>query len=539
MKTFFNHGNPLIMLIMVQTLFAQTIWDGTADTTWYTDDKSATEFTITTAEQLAGLARLVNGSDDNDTYSMYGKTIKLGASIMLNDTADWEDWVTNPPANEWVAIGTNKNRFLGAFDGSNYVVSGVYINSESDNQGLFGYISTSAEIKNLGVIASYVKGKKYIGGLIGYNFGGKVINSYFIGTVTGGGNVVGGLVGYNGGTISDSYFTGTVMGKDYVSGLAGENYRECKISNSYSTGMVMGEDVVGGLVGYNGGAISDSYSTSTVIGENGVGGLSAGNGGTIKRCYSTGTVTGKESVGGLSAGNGGTIETSYSTGMVTGTGDYVGGLVGSSGYRNASNVKIINNYSIGMVTGKNYVGGLVGFIYDTEIKRNYSVGKVTGTGPYVHGSIGEAEYSIRYDNLYDNQINEGSYDQSDYAYGSRTTEAMKRESTFKDWDFREIWGIDNTINDGYPYLLDLKNTVTTIRLPQIANNQIAIRATNSGIMLENLPKNAKVKVYNLHGKLVYSGNPENPKILKIMVQTKGIYIIKIGTQTFRVAVGQK
>ena len=37
---------------------AGKIWDGTADVSWY--DESKTEFTITTAEQLAGLAKLVN-----------------------------------------------------------------------------------------------------------------------------------------------------------------------------------------------------------------------------------------------------------------------------------------------------------------------------------------------------------------------------------------------------------------------------------------------------------------------------------------------
>jgi len=37
---------------------------------------------------------------------------------------------------------------------------------------------------------------------------------------------------------------------------------------------------------------------------------------------------------------------------------------------------------------------------------------------------------------------------------------------------------------------------------------------------------AKTEVYNLQGKLLYSGYPENPQILRIPVQTKGIYIVK-------------
>jgi hypothetical protein len=68
---------------------------------------------------------------------------------------------------------------------------------------------------------------------------------------------------------------------------------------------------------------------------------------------------------------------------------------------------------------------------------------------------------------------------------------------------------------------------TPIRLPQIANTPISVHATSNAIVLQNLPPNAKVEVYNLHGKRVYMNNPVNPKIMKIMVQTKGIYIVKI------------
>ncbi|MDR2731591.1 MAG: InlB B-repeat-containing protein, partial [Fibromonadaceae bacterium] len=76
---------------------------------------------------------------------------------------------------------------------------------------------------------------------------------------------------------------------------------------------------------------------------------------------------------------------------------------------------------------------------------------------------------------------------------------------------------------------------TPIRLPQIANAPISVHATSNAIILQNLPTNAKVEVYNLHGKRVYMGNPVNPKIMKIMVQT-GIYIIKVNKNTLRVVV---
>jgi len=61
------------------------------------------------------------------------------------------------------------------------------------------------------------------------------------------------------------------------------------------------------------------------------------------------------------------------------------------------------------------------------------------------------------------------------------------------------------------------------------------KTTTNAIELSNLPSNAKVEVYNSQGKRIYSTHSENSEILRIGVQT-GIYIVKVGTQTMRVAV---
>jgi hypothetical protein len=80
------------------------------------------------------------------------------------------------------------------------------------------------------------------------------------------------------------------------------------------------------------------------------------------------------------------------------------------------------------------------------------------------------------------------------------------------------------------------NDVTPIRTPQIASTQISVKAIGNAIVMENLPQNARIEIYNLEGKRLRSNNPENLKILKIMVQTKGIYIVKINNATYRIAV---
>jgi len=83
--------------------------------------------------------------------------------------------------------------------------------------------------------------------------------------------------------------------------------------------------------------------------------------------------------------------------------------------------------------------------------------------------------------------------------------------------------------------------VTPIHLSQTPGKwNILAHTANNAIMLQNLPKNAKVEVYNLQGKRIYSAHSENSQILKILVQTKGMYIVKVSsgskTEMLRIAV---
>jgi len=75
-------------------------------------------------------------------------------------------------------------------------------------------------------------------------------------------------------------------------------------------------------------------------------------------------------------------------------------------------------------------------------------------------------------------------------------------------------------------LLDKISETTPILNRHIAST---IKATvkSNAILLENLPKNTKVEIYNLQGKRIHSTNSGNSQILKIPVQTKGIYIVKL------------
>ena len=440
---------------------AQTVWNGTADTSWY--DKEEKYLTITTAEQLAGLAQLVNSGT-----TMLGKVITLGADIMLNDTTDWKNWAATAPANAWTPIGNREIRkcFQGLFDGDGYIVSGVYINNSNDFQGFFSYVVNITGVRNLSVVASYVQGNNYVGGLTGHKGDrNRMNNCSFTGNVQGN-NYVGGLAGQNEGSITyfdstnNCYAAGNVKGNDYVGGITGLNFGI--ITNYSFTGNVEGNERVGGLAGYNDSSITDCYAAGDVQGTKDVGGLVGINiEGTIENCYATGDVQGTKDVGGLAGrnyvdsgydGNSVGIIYCYATGNVKGN-IFVGGLTGS----NDNGYSVSNCYATGNVEGTgDYIGGLTGYNGggegDNRITNCYATGNVTGTGNYVGGLTGRNNGIITncyYDSETSGRNDEGKGD-------PKTTAQMKRQDTYSVvWYFDVIWAIDGNINNGYPYLLSL------------------------------------------------------------------------------------
>ncbi|MFY4797240.1 GLUG motif-containing protein, partial [Aliarcobacter butzleri] len=195
---------------------------------------------------------------------------------LSNQTSDYTN-LASSTANGglgWDSIGYNSsNAFNGVFDGKGFTISDLYINRPNqDYIGLFGI--TNSGVKNLGLVDVDITGKHQVGGLVGYySYGGTIENSYFTGTVTGDTNI-GGLVGFNGGgTIINSYFSGNVTGSSQVGGLSGL-HQGGTIENSYAIGEVRGNDYVGGLVGRHYlGTVKNSYASGLVSGNSNIGGL--------------------------------------------------------------------------------------------------------------------------------------------------------------------------------------------------------------------------------------------------------------------------
>ena len=405
-----------------------------------------------------GAAGSATGTDLQGMSGNLAGRYALGSDIDATTTSAWNSGAGFMP------IGDSTTNFTGAFDGLGHTITALTVNRPVTNYiGLFGYCEC-------GNFSQYRDGRwrhnrrSSVGGLVGWsNSGGTVSNSYNTGTVTGYkyGDGVGGLVGYNNGgaPISYSYATGAVTGGGDVGGLVGYN-NSGSITKSYSTGNVSGTgNFVGGLVGNTiGTSISYSYATGSVTAGNGsnyAGGLAGNSQGSISYSYATGNVT-----------MGGTFASTYA-----------GGLAG------ASNQNITYSYATGNVTGvgagSTRIGGLVGDTYQ-GIYDCYSSGSVTG-GANVGGLVGISSGSVT-SSYWDTQTSGWA---TSAGGTGLTTSQMKQQADFTGWDFTNIWLIVEGVS--YPTLdafwVPVPDTVApTVSSISPANSAIDV-AVNTTIVI--------------------------------------------------------
>ena len=318
----------------------ETPWNGNADTTWY--DEAKTEYTLKTAEQLAGLAKLVEDETD-----FTGKKIFLASDIDLNDL----EWT---PIGATTRNGTASSRyFRGSFDGQGHKISNLFINQteETDNSvsGLFGVIA-NASISNI---------------------------TLENGNVTDNGDTAGGIIGATmdeaGGvsSITNCHNNATVHGAQAAAGIIARIYGEgsATISGCSNAGAISGEKKVGGIAAINNATantiIEDCTNIGTISdGNDGNGGILgyASNNITIKNVENSGTVDGKRFTGGIVGYTSNTKEESKyylmsiaeNSGIIRGTQD-TGGIIGYG-----TNFVINNVENSGVVTSDSSAGGIAG-----------------------------------------------------------------------------------------------------------------------------------------------------------------------------------
>lgn len=154
----------LSFLMPTQQVQAQTIWDGTADISWY--DATQTSFDISTPEQLAGVAQLVN----NSTTTFEGKTLNLTADIWLNSTGDsTNNWVPiggGSPSSESTSTG---NAFRGALNGHGHTIYNMYCDKGyTFHGGLIACVQSPCTIDSLVMINPIVKSRGMMGAIAGF-----------------------------------------------------------------------------------------------------------------------------------------------------------------------------------------------------------------------------------------------------------------------------------------------------------------------------------------------------------------------------------
>ena len=236
-------------------------------------------YEISTADELENFRDIVNGTNgqvkDSDAHAKLMNDIDLNPNMKIDE----DGTVTGNP-DQWTPIGNiideedlDSFGYSGTFDGNGHTISGLYIDSSTNDQGLFGCLDQGGTVKDLSVSGN-VSGNNFVGGVVGLNRG-SVENCYNTGEVSG--NSVGGVVGYNGGTVENCYNTGNISGNT-SGGVVGYNHSGGSVTNSYNTGSVSGNNYVGGVVGGNSGSstVTGCYflQTETVntklqgIGEN-------------------------------------------------------------------------------------------------------------------------------------------------------------------------------------------------------------------------------------------------------------------------------
>ncbi|MBR0072888.1 MAG: hypothetical protein IJP95_03545, partial [Bacteroidales bacterium] len=233
--------------------------------------------------------------------------------------------------------------------------------------------------------ASQVLGYQYVGGIVGYAYLRDTLFKCSNAGVVGGYNSSnnsyrGGIVAYlYGGAVATVGYmdscvnTGTVSGTTYIGGLAAHSYQS-QIYDSRNSGTINGSQYTGGIVGYSAG-----NNTTTLRNV-------------IDHCQNSGAVTSTASgyVGGMAGYITYTrVDSCFNTGNVTGA-QYNGGMVGYLYI--VSDITRCSNRGAVRGTGS-YTGGILGYVYSTNstyrnIKYNINSGKVSSSSTYVGGIVG-------------------------------------------------------------------------------------------------------------------------------------------------------
>ena len=266
----------LVGLLPTAALAAEPdVWDGSTKVPSGSGSESD-PYLISTGEELAWLATL----EAEKSYF-----VKLTNDIILNEgTFDQSgNLSTSATPKEW----TPAKKAVWHIDGNNHYISGMYINSnDNDDVGLFSNLRGGSYVNNLTIKNSYVtasqsdklRGVGVFAGQSSSNF----TNCAGVNNIVSASRyATGGIVGFsNGGSFNGVHTSGSISGSKALGGLVGWVFGDTVFKNCWNEARVSGGNASGGIVG-NGGSHSDLYNCANL----GSGGITGSTGRTIRNCY--------------------------------------------------------------------------------------------------------------------------------------------------------------------------------------------------------------------------------------------------------------
>lgn len=338
--------------------------------------------------------------DDGTSDTLY---ITSSSQLAGIGTSDYEKFVLKNDieiSEKWDPI----NNFTGIFDGNGHSITfnidettGPIPNTQY--LGLFASC-TNVTIKNL-----------YVNGNISLNTGGSVLNPNIF---------VGGIAGsLTNSTLENVHFSGNINvvtnndNSSWVGGLVGKA-TNTQISLSSNTAPI-------------------TSKVDSVIGATKVGGLCGEFSGTIENCYNMGNVvatakTESPYAGGIVGNNKGSVTKSYNSGKVQSEG---------------SGMSFSDVYAGGIAA----VGETGSSVTDCAVMSpeiSVTIGWINSGYKYIIANGGNKSNNISINDITGSPTNDSNF---------RYTQAeLKTTIPYQSFDFNNTWAIDETINNGYPFL---------------------------------------------------------------------------------------
>ncbi|MDO4510346.1 MAG: hypothetical protein Q4B68_00830 [Bacteroidales bacterium] len=307
------------------------------------------------------------------------------------------------------AIGSNTTPFYGTFDGGNHTIIANLTTSEK-HQGLIGVLGGGV-VKNINVTGEFSFASTNSGPVVGTAQANSTIeNCTSTAHVTLGAScqACGGVIGYANfkSTVRNCHFAGvmdinSVMTSSWIAGVCGygyaTNFYNCSNKGTMNVAEPSKVDCVSGINAYT--FFSDyenCENTADITANKWVAGISgyAHTVGTsnAKNCVNRGNITTTAASGSYATAGvfgytmyGGTYENCVNYGNVTSNGEtpYVAGVFAN--YRGSADLGYIhvkNCHNHGDITcaGGNYVGGIIGFGYGSDIESCTNTGTIHSNG---------------------------------------------------------------------------------------------------------------------------------------------------------------